>query len=178
MAIKTPICPMRTKFVKFVWELTRNDVRLMENAAAECSICQFGGMRYPASPPSPQVVAARPQSALVAAPIHPLPRLAHPSGTSETNLLLGLVPTALAQTRCRMAAAISTTGRGKFCVSVMSNFTRTHKDAKNEEFEKFGARVHGLRRGFPRLVAEPGAARLVLRSRGSSWSGGRARGWT
>jgi hypothetical protein len=66
-------------------------------------------MGYFASPPTREVVAARPQSALVAAPIAPLPHLAHPNGTSGTNPLLGLEPTALAQTPCRMVAAISTT---------------------------------------------------------------------
>jgi hypothetical protein len=72
------------------------------------------GMGYLASPPTREVVAARPQSALVAAPIAPLPHLAHPNGTSGTNPLLGLEPTALAQTPCRKVAAISTTeGRGE-----------------------------------------------------------------
>lgn len=72
------------------------------------------GMEYLASPPTREVVAARPQPALVAAPIAPLPHLAHPNGTSGTNPLLGLEPTALAQTPCRMVVAISTTkGRGE-----------------------------------------------------------------
>jgi hypothetical protein len=79
-------------------------------------------MGYLASPPTRGVIAARPQSALVAAPIAPLPHLAHPNGTSETSPLLGLEPTALAQTPYRKVAAISTTEGGR-PVSVVS--TRT-----------------------------------------------------
>ncbi len=83
-------------------------------------------MGYLASPPTREVIAARPQSALVAAPIAPLPHLAHPNGTSGTNPLLDLEPTALAQTPCRKVAAISTTegeGGGKRHVSIVSTKT-------------------------------------------------------
>lgn len=144
-------------------------------------------MRYLVSPPSPEVVAARPQSAQVVAPMRPHSRSAHPSGTCGTNLLLGLGPTALAQTPCRMGAAISTTEKNKL-VSAMSNFYTYNKNPKLEkDKEKRGenvtlglarAHVHGLRRGFPRRVGGPGAAWWARRSRGNSWFGGRARGWT
>lgn len=66
-------------------------------------------MGYLASPPTREVAAVRPQSALAVAPIAPLPHLAHPNGKSGTNPLLGLESTALAQTPCRKVAAISTT---------------------------------------------------------------------
>ena len=66
-------------------------------------------MGYLASLPTREAVVARPRSAPVAAPIGPLPHLPHPNGTSGTNPLLGLEPTALAQTPCRKVAAISTT---------------------------------------------------------------------
>ena len=79
-------------------------------------------MGYLASPPTREVVAARPQSALVAPPIAPLPPVVHPNGMYGTNPLLGLQPTALAQTPCQKVAAISTTEgrREKRPVSVVS----------------------------------------------------------
>ncbi len=59
--------------------------------------------------PSLEATAARPRSALVAAPTRPLPRSARPSGTRGMYPPLGLQPISRAQTPCRMAAAISTT---------------------------------------------------------------------
>ena len=127
-------------------------------------------MGYPASLPTREVVAVRPQSALVAAPIAPLPPLAHPNGTSGTNPLLGLEPTALAQTPCRKVAAISTTDGEKKEPRV----SRIHTKKKNWRH----VNIHGLRRGFLRPVARPGVARWARQFRENSRFGGIVQGWT
>ncbi len=106
-------------------------------------------MGYLVSPPTLEVVAARPQSGLVAAPMRPLPRLAHPNETSGTNPLLGPGPTALAQTLCRKVAAISTT----------KGVERKEKNSQSLQQNWWRVYIHG-------------------RFRENSWFGGIAQGWT
>ena len=97
-------------------------------------------VRYLVSPQSPEVVAARPQSAQVVAPMRPHSRSAHPSGTCGTNLLLGLGPTALAQTPCRMGAAISTTEKTNSCQPCQT-FTRTIKTQNWKKTKRRGGKM-------------------------------------
>jgi len=89
-----------------------NDVSSIngENAARRVFVNgSIWEMRCLAEPPSLQAAAARPQPALVAAPIHPQSCSSRPSGTSGTYRPLGPAPTAHVRTPCRKVATISST---------------------------------------------------------------------